>query len=172
MKILLVDRQWPDSVHHEAAAYVAELAPLLAENHRVTVVTIPANWLKLPFATARISRALQQRPDVVHVNNLQGVLLAAVLSTIGRRAPVAIGLHDNRLRQGLVFLNRAATAGAGMAIGPSSDLLEQHRADGFFRTALGQVIPYQMPYHAERLLQAYRDLLIHRRVGGLDNRAA
>ena len=177
MKICLLDNSQAGA-GDEPAAYVGELGPALAEEHRVAMLTLQpglAHWLT---ARRRVRRMLaSERPDIMHLNNLSGLTLAAVLAAVDAQPatlqpPIVIGLHDDRLLRGFTSLDRRLTRPVGLVISPSARLLDQHLERGFFSRALADVIPYGMPYHAARVAQAYRRLIIARRTGGLDHHAA
>jgi glycosyltransferase involved in cell wall biosynthesis len=143
VKILLVDDRQPRSRVTGAALYVPQLAPALAEEHRVAVVTVQPGALHLPQTTSAIQRAITaERPDLVHLNNLAGVSLGAVLWAVGDRTSLAISLHDYRLLTEPVALNRWLTGRVGLVISPSRYLLEKHLRQGFFRHAIQHVLPY------------------------------
>ena len=143
MKILLVDDRQPRSRAGGAALYVPQLAPALADEHRVAVVTVQPRALHVPRTARAIQRAIAaERPDLVHLNNLAGVSLGAVLWAVGDRTPLAISLHDYRLVTEPVASNRWLTGRVGLVISPSHYLLEKHLSRGFFRHALQRVLPY------------------------------
>jgi hypothetical protein len=177
MRICLLDNSRAGAAD-EPAAYVGELGPALAEEHRVAILTLEpglAHWLK---ARRRVRRMLAtERPDIIHLNNLSGLTLAAVLAAVGAQPatlqpPTVVGLHDDRLLRGFSSINRRLTGPIGLVVSPSARLLDQHLERGFFDRALTDVIPYGMPYHAARVAQAYRRVIIARRTGGLDHNAA
>jgi hypothetical protein len=143
MKICLVDNRLPNSLADGAAVYVAQLGPALAQNHRVSVVTLkpgPPHLLQAIRATGRM--IANDQPDVVHLNNLSGLTLAAVLWAIDNRFPLALSLHDYRLIDRWRGLNRSLTARVGLVIGPSNYALDRHLRHGFFEHAVKLVLPY------------------------------
>lgn len=159
-------------------AYVAELGPVLAEQHRVTIVTLTPGILNLPATVGRIRRCLlTDRPEVLHLNHLDSAALAGALAGVSAVAPafqppIALTLHDDRLLKGLSGLDRMLSRRVALVVSPSAALLDAHLAQDFFASALHEVIPYGMPYHADRLVDAYRRLINARRAGSLGNRAA
>lgn len=178
MRICLIDNRSVGDLSPEAAGYVGELGPALAEDNRITILTVELGLRRLPWTMARVRRALgATQAEIVHLNNLGGLTLAGIVFAIGSdvepfRPTVVLGLHDDRLlRKGIAF-NRWMTGSIRLVVSPSSKLLDRHRAEGFFSTALHEVIPYGMPYHGARLAEAYRRLLLNRRTGSLGDRAA
>jgi hypothetical protein len=175
VKILLLDRESALGLDEPAASYVGELAPVLAEDHRVSVLTVKPNLLRIPSTTARVRRAvLEERPDILHINNLSGAALTAIVFVINEGAyqpAMALGLHDDRLLLHSKIINRSASRSIKLVVSPSSSLLDRYLAGGFFSNAAHEVIPYGMPYHAGHLIEAYRRLLRDRRTGGLDRAA-
>lgn len=158
--------------------YVAKLGPQLATEHRVTILTIQPGIRHLPVAVGRVRRMIAvDAPEVIHLNHLAGQALAAVLWAIDQQRvtsslPIALGIHDDRLLRHSVALNRRLTRAVGLVVSPSGALLDRHLADDFFAKALHEVIPYEMPYHAEQLIHAYQRLLTTRRTGSFGDRAA
>ena len=88
------------------------------------------------------------------------------------RPTIVLGLHDDRLLRRALAFHRWMTRSIKLVISPSSKLLDRHLAQDFFPGAVQEVIPYGMPYHAARLADAYRRLLIARRSGDLRDHAA
>jgi hypothetical protein len=178
MRICLIDSRSAGARPPEAAGYVGELGPALAEDHRVTILTVEPGVRRLPETIARLRRALgQSQAEIVHLNNLDGLALAGITFAIGSdvepfRPTVVLGLHDDQLLRNAIAFHRWITGSIRLVISPSSKLIDQHLAEGFFRTAAHEVIPYGMPYHAAHLAEAYRRLLTMRRTGDLGNRAA
>jgi hypothetical protein len=178
MRICLIDSRSAGALSPEAAGYVGELGPALAEDNRVTVLTIEPGLHQLPWTMARVRRALgASEAEIVHLNNLSGLTLAGILVAIGNdvepfRPTIVLGIHDDRLLRSIGALHRWVTRSIRLVISPSSKLMDQHLARGFFPASMHEVIPYAMPYHASRLAEAYRRLLIGRRTGGLGDRAA
>lgn len=176
MRIALLENRSAEA-SGEAGNYVAELAPLLAQDHRVIILTILSSIGRLPAEVGRIRRLVSKdRPDVVHINNLSGPALAATLWAIGQERlagspPIALGLHDDRLIKSTTGLNRTLTRSVRLIVSPTSSLLDRHLAMAFFPTAITEVIPYQMPYHLDRLVRAYQRLLTDNRIGGLGRAA-
>src|SRR5437016_1424831 len=77
MRICLIDNRSAGVLVPEAAGYVGELGPALAEDQRVTILTIEPGLRRLPGTTARVRRSLSQnQPEIVHLNNLTGLTLA------------------------------------------------------------------------------------------------
>jgi len=143
MKILLVDNRQPRSKADGAALYVPQLAPALAQEHRVAVITLQPGVLHVPETITRIRRVIaSEPPDLVHLNNLSGVSLVAVLWAIGDVMPVAMSLHDYRLVAGAKAMNRWLTGRVGLVISPSHYALDEHLSRGLFRQAIRQVLPY------------------------------
>lgn len=177
MRICLIDNRQPGPLSEQSAGYVAELGPALAEDHKVAILTLEPRLVSLPNAVMRLRRALAtNHPEIVHANNLSGLSLAAARLAIGSDAApfqpaLVLGLHDGRLRGRSVRWHRRLTGSVRLVVSPSARLLDEHLADGFFPTALHVVIPYGMPYHAARLVEAYRRLLIDRRTGDLGRAA-
>ena len=177
MRIALLDNRQANLVG-QAATYVAELGPQLATDHRVTILTIEPGLRHLLHELRRVRRMVAaDQPEVVHVNNLSGLALAAVVWALDHQPvkgsqPIALGIHDDRLLRHRVAFNRRLTGAAGLVVSPSGVLLDRHLAHGFFAGAIQVVIPYGMPYHAEQLANGYRRLLINRRTGRLGDRAA
>jgi hypothetical protein len=175
MRITLVDGRPAHS--SQATDYVAELGPILAEEQQITILTLAPGVANFPASYHRLRQnLLTDRPEIVHLNNLNGSSLAAVTLAIGNLASafqpaLAITLHDDRLFR-FAALNRALTRSAELVIAPTALLLDQHLAHGFFPRAARQVIPYAMPYHADRLADAYRRLLNAHRAGELRDHAA
>ncbi len=133
-----------------------------------------------PQVAASISHIIKRgRPDLVHIHNWRGISLAAVLSSIpssASRVPVAMTLHDDSLLSAhavIRALNRSLVNRVGLVISPSHDALQRHLQHGFFRHATQQILPYgDMRFHAARLVEAYRRLLITDRLRPFDQRAA
>jgi glycosyltransferase involved in cell wall biosynthesis len=143
VKICLVDNRSPNSLADGAAVYVAQLGPALAQDHRVSVVTLKPGTAHLLRAIRAIRRMIvSDQPDVVHLNNLSGLTPAAVLWAIDDRIPVALSLHDYRLIDGWRALNRSVTARIGLVISPSNYALDRHLRHGFFDQAIKMVLPY------------------------------
>ncbi|TMD39562.1 MAG: hypothetical protein E6I88_12025 [Chloroflexi bacterium] len=178
MRICLIDNRSAGVLVPEAAGYVGELGPALAEDQRVTILTIEPGLRRLPGTTARVRRSLSQnQPEIVHLNNLTGLTLAGIMLAIGSdiepfRPTIVLGLHDDRLLRRALAFHRWMTRSIKLVISPSSKLLDRHLAQDFFPGAVQEVIPYGMPYHAARLADAYRRLLIARRSGDLRDHAA
>jgi Glycosyl transferase 4-like domain len=177
MRICLVDGTPAPGVPGEGADYVAELGPVLAESHAVTIVTVGSGLLGSLRALRRLRTALaEDRPDVVHVNNVSGWRLALLLLVIREtgivRPALALGIHGESLLARQLGLNRRSTRAFGLVVSPSASLLDRHLAQNFFANAIHDVIPYEMPYHASRLMAAYRRLLATHRAGNLGDRAA
>ena len=127
MKILLVDNRQPRSKADGAALYVPQLAPALAQEHRVAVITVQPGVPHIPETISRIRRVIaSEPPDLVHLNNLAGVSLVATLWAIGDVMPVAVSLHDYRLLVGVRVLNQWLTGRAGLVISPSHYALDEH----------------------------------------------
>ena len=177
MRICVIDNRQAGQLSEEAAGYVAELGPALAEAHKVAILTLEPRLVSLPNSVMRLRRAIAlNHPEIVHLNNVSGLLLAGVRVTIGSDAApfqpaLVLGLHDDRLRRRSAAWHRRLTGSVRLVVSPSARLLDEHLADGFFPTAIHVVIPYGMPYHAARLLEAYRRLLIDRRTGDLGRAA-
>jgi hypothetical protein len=177
MKICLIENRAPGELPAAAAGYVAELGPALTDEHRVSILTVDpgiAHWLATNLRTRRCLK--QDASEIVHVNNLTGAALGAVIDALGAvpqtfKPQLVIGLHDERLLSRQQGMNRWLTRSAGLVVSSSSRLLDEHLARGFFGSAITDVIPYGMPYHAVRVAQAYRRLIISRR-GRLGDRAA
>ena len=177
MRICLVDGTSAAGVPGEAAAYVAELGPVLAEDHKVTIVTVDSGLLGTLRALRRLRKALAaDRPELVHINNVSGwplVLLLLVIRETGIVRPaLALGIHGESLHRRQLGLNRRSTRAFGLVISPSASLLDGYLAQNYFARAIHDVIPYEMPYHASRLMASYRRLLATRRAGDLGDRAA
>lgn len=177
MKICLVDSRKAPLIADGVATYVGSLVPHLAEDHRVTIVTVNPGLLHLPGTTAAIYRAIEPgRPDVVHVHNLVGPELAAILWAVSSAIPVALTLHDDQLLERPAAISQWLTSSIGLVISPDSDRLERHLLHGLFRHSLQEVLPYgsfyDMRFHSTRLASTYRRLVTAHRTGGLDDRAA
>jgi hypothetical protein len=177
MKICLVDSRKAPVIADGIATYVGSLMPSLAEDHRITIVIVEPGVLHLPGTTAAIHRVIENdRPDVLHVNNLLGSELAAILWADSNVAPVALTLHDDRLLRLPAAISQWLTSSVGLVISPDSDRLERHLLRGLFRRSLQEVLPYgsfyDMRFHSARLASAYRRLISAHRTGGLDDRAA
>ena len=143
MRILLVDNRQPVSMADGAAVYVPQLAPALAQEHRVVIVTVQPGALHLARAANAIRRPIEsERAELVHLNNLAGLSLGAVLWAVGDRTPVVMSLHDYRLLDRPRALNRWLTGRVGLVISPSHYALEEHLRRGFFRQAIRQILPY------------------------------
>jgi len=143
MKILLVDSRRPLSMADGAALYVPQLAPALAQEHRVVIVTVQPGVVHVPQTINAIRRAIApDRPDLAHVNNLAGLSLCTVLWAIGDRTPAAMSLHDYRLLATPRGLNRWLTGRVGLVISPSHFALEEHLRQQFFQQAIRQILPY------------------------------
>ena len=143
MKICLVDSRHPSTASDGAAIYVPQLAPALAEAHRVTVVTVGNGPHEMPAAANAIHNVIDRdRPDLLHVNNLAGTPLATVMWAAGNHLPLAISLHDAGFLHSLAGFNRWLTGRVGLVITPTHDLLDQHLQRGFFRRAIQQILPY------------------------------
>jgi glycosyl transferase family 1/glycosyl transferase family 4 len=143
MKILLVDHRQPVSMADGAAVYVSQLGPALAQEHRVVIVTVKPGALHVPGTVRAIRRVIaSERPELVHLNNLAGLSLGAVLWAIGDRPPVVMSLHDYRLLARPRAMNRWLTGRVGLAISPSHYALDEHFRAGFFRQAIRQILPY------------------------------
>jgi Glycosyl transferases group 1/Glycosyl transferase 4-like domain len=139
----LVDNRQPASCADGAAIYVGQLAPALAEDHQLTILTVPPRVSQAGSALGAIRRAMAaERPEIVHLNNLAGLSLAAVLWAVGDRIPVALSLHDDRLLRAPRTLNRWLAGKVALVISPSHYLLEEHLRQGFFGQAIQQVLPY------------------------------
>jgi hypothetical protein len=177
MKICLVDSRKAPLIADGVATYVGSLTPVLADDHRVRIVTVEPGLLHLPRTTAAIYRAIEgDRPDVLHVNNLVGLELAAILWAVSSATPVALTLHDEQLLGPPAAISHWLTSSVGLVISPDSDRLERHLLQGLFRRSLQEVLPYgsfyDMRFHSARLASAYRRLISAHRTGGLDDRAA
>ena len=176
MKICLLDSAASELLTGDAATYVGQLGPALAEEHRIRIVSVKPGIARALPTAVKLRRVLAaDHPEIVHINNLSGLPLAAVLyavASVTLSPAVAIGLHDDLLLRRLLELNRALTRSIGLVVSPSLSLLDRHRAAGFFPNAMHEVIPYAMPYHAARVVAAYRGLLIRRRSGDLGNQVA
>jgi hypothetical protein len=177
VKICLIDTRKAPLIADGVATYVGSLTPALAEDHRVTIVTIQPGLLHLPGTTAAIHRVIEHdRPDVLHVNNLVGPELAAILWADSSVAPVALTLHDDQLLRLPGAISQWLTSSVGLVISPDSDRLERHLLRGLFRRSLQEVLPYgsfyDMRLHSARLASAYRRLITAHRTGGLDQRVA
>ena len=143
MRILLVDHRNPASRADGAAVYVGQLAPALAEDHRLTIVTVSPRLVEPGSAVGAIRRAMASaQPEIVHLNNLAGLSLGAVLWAIGDRTPVALSLHDYRLLGAPQRLNRWLAGRVGLVISPSHYTMDAHLHRGFFRNAIQQILPY------------------------------
>jgi hypothetical protein len=143
MKILLVDNRQPRSKADGAALYVPQLAPALAQEHQVAVITVQPGVLHVPETIGRIRRVIESEPpDLVHLNNLAGLSLVTTLWAIGDVMPVAMSLHDYRLLAGPRAVNRWLTGRVGLVISPSHYALDEHLSRGFFRQAIRQILPY------------------------------
>ena len=143
MKILLVDNRRPLSMADGAAVYVPQLAPALAEEHSVVIVTVEPGILHVPRTAAAIRRAIAtERPDLIHLNNLAGLSLGVVLRAIGERTPLVMSLHDYRLLARPRAVNRRLSVRVGLVISPSHFTLEEHLRWGFFRQAIRLILPY------------------------------
>jgi hypothetical protein len=177
MRICLVDGTAAAGVPAEAAAYVPELGPVLAEDHKITIVTVDSGLLGRLRALRRLRKAMAaDRPELVHINNVSGwtlVVLLLVIRETGTVAPaLALGIHSDALLRAHLGLNRRSTGAFGLVVSPSASLLDRHLAQSFFDNANHEVIPYAMPYHAARLMAAYRRLLATHRAGDLGDQAA
>jgi hypothetical protein len=177
MKICLVESRKAPLIADSVATYVGSLAPVLAEDHRVTIITVDPGVLHLPRTASAIQLGIDHdRPEVVHLNNLAGSTLATILWAIADAAPVALTLHDDQLLQGPVAINQWLTSSVGLVISPVTDRLERHLRRGLFRRTLQEILPYgsfyDMRFHSARLAAAYRRLITSSRAGGLDDRAA
>lgn len=177
MRICLVDNRRPGPVSGEVAGYVAELGPVLAEDHKVTILALDPQLLSIADTVMRLRRTIfATGPEIVHLNNVRGLLLAAVRLAVGSDAApfqpaLVLGLHDDRLRRRSAGWQRRLTGSIRLVVSPSARLLDEHLADGFFAGAMHIVIPYGMPYHAAHLVEAYRRVLIDRRTGDLGRAA-
>lgn len=177
MRICLVDNRQPGPISSEAAGYVGELGPALAEEHKVAVLQLDPGAVALPNTVLRLRRAIaREQPEIVHLNQVSGLMLAGIRVAVGSDAapfqPVLVlGLHDDRLRRRSAGWHRRLTDSIRLVVSPSARLLDEHLADGFFAHAMHAVIPYGTPYHAARLVDAYRRLLIDRRTGDLGRAA-
>lgn len=177
MRICLIDNRRPGTVSDEAASYVAELGPALAEEHKVAILTLDPGLASLPQTVLRVRRAISSgHPEIVHLNQATAVMLLAVRLAAGSDAApfqpaLVLGLHDDRLRRRSLAWHRRLTGSVRLVVSPSARLLDEHLADGFFPSAIHAVIPYGLPYHASHLTQAYRRLLIDRRTGDLGRAA-
>jgi hypothetical protein len=177
MKICLVDSRKAPLIADGVATYVGSLTPILAEDHQVIIVTLQPGLVHLPATTAAIHRAIEQdHPDVLHVNNLVGPELAAILWAVSKTVPVALTLHEDQLLQVPAAISQWLTSAVGLVISPDSDRLERHLHCGLFRRSLQEVLPYgsfyDMRFHGARLASAYRRLITAHRAGGLDQHAA
>ena len=177
MRICLIDNRQPGPVSGEAAGYVAELGPALADEHKVSILTLEPGLFSLANTVIRLRRTIStNNPEIVHLNHVTGSLLAAVRFAVGSdagpfRPVLVLGLHDDRLRRRSAGWHRRLTGSIRLVVSPSARLLDEHLADGFFSDAMHAVIPYGMPYHAAHLIDAYRRLLIDRRTGDLGRAA-
>ena len=143
MKIALIDNRIPDSQADGASVYVAQLGPALAQEHRVSILNLAPGLPSLVPAVQRIRRmVIDDRPDIVHLNNVSGPTLAAVLWGLDGRAPVAMSLHDYRLIEGWRGLNRSLTRSVGLVISPSNYVLGRHLRFDFFSPSIKLVLPY------------------------------
>src|SRR2546421_2689600 len=103
MRICLIDNRSCGMLAPEATGYVGELGPALAEDHRVTILTIEPGFRRLPGSIGRVRHSLSQsQPEVVHLNNLTGLTLAGIMLAIGSdiepfRPTIVLGMHDDRL---------------------------------------------------------------------------
>jgi hypothetical protein len=160
----------------ERSSYVGEVAPVLAEDHQVSIVSVYPGLLNSFGTMRRVRRAIiNDLPDILHLNHIDGAALGAVtfmVSEASIQPPIVFGLHDDSLLRHGSRLNQTLTRNVRLVISPSASLLDQHLARGFFPNAMRAVIPYEMPYHGGHLVEAYRRMLIARRAGDLGNRAA
>jgi glycosyltransferase involved in cell wall biosynthesis len=176
MKVCLVDSRKAPLIADGVATYVGSLTPALAEDHRVTIVTVQPGLLYLPGTTAAIQRTVERdRPDVLHIHNLVGLELAAILWAVSGAVPVALTLHDDQLLRLPAAINQWLTGSVGLVISRDADRLERHLRYGLFRRCLQEVLPYgsfyDMRFHSARLASAYRRLIAAHRTGGLDRAA-
>jgi hypothetical protein len=142
VKLCLVYRQDPTGTD-AASGYVTRLLPAVSEEHRTTAVAIEAGVTRIAGATLALRRRVEQDPpEIVHLHNLGGLALAAVLWAVDRRVPVALSLHNLALLGRLAMVNQRLTSTVGLIISPSHHLLDQYRERGFFRTAITQILPY------------------------------
>jgi len=177
MRICLVDARSSDGLPEEAASYVGWLAPALAEEHRVTILTVQSTPLGVLAFSRRLRRApLAERPDIIHFNNLAGITLGMLTlilrEQVASSPALVLGIHSELLLQRDRGLNRRSTRGFRTVVSPAASLLDRHLAADFFQGARHEVIPYAMPYHAERLTAIYRRALNDHRAGNLHDRAA
>jgi glycosyltransferase involved in cell wall biosynthesis len=135
-------------------------------HHFVAQALFRAIDLYHPQVAAGVGNILDaERPDVIHIHNWVGLSLAATMTAIDTRIPVAMTLHDYSLLCAyasirhpdghscrpdlscnlLTGLNRALTATVGLAISPSNYALDAHVRRGFFKHAAREVLPYGLP---------------------------
>ena len=142
MKLCLIYRQ--DATATDAASsYVTRLVPALAEDHRTAVVAIGPGLTEIARAALALRKRVEREPpDILHVNGVGGIALAAVLWAADQRIPVAMSLHNQALLGRFASVHRRLTSSVGLVISPSHYLLDQHLHRGFFRDAIQQILPY------------------------------
>lgn len=142
MRLCLVYRQDPPRTDG-ASGYAMRLVAALAEEHRTAVVAIEPGLTRVARAALAMRRRLEQeQPEIVHLHNLTGLGLAAVLWAVDRHVPVALSLRGLALLGPSAAVNRGLTRRVGLVISPSHHLLDQHLRRGFFRTAITQILPF------------------------------